>query len=244
GEATKLSHCLVDARKKYRFMIKFGVQTDSADRAGKIINTTNIIPTKAECYEVVQKFIGDIEQTPPIFSAIKVNGKRAYDLARNNQEVVLSSRVITIFDLVCIGYDEPNQTAIYEVECSKGTYVRSLAEDIAFSLQSLGFVLELARIKVGMFVVENSIDFTAITLKSPEDAISQLLSKVLRIDAVLADIPVLDADDDIAYKIKCGQAVDFNAADSDFVWIRYLNNVLAIGALNQGRFDSKRVFNL
>jgi tRNA pseudouridine55 synthase len=244
GEATKLSHYLVGSRKKYRFKVKFGIKTDTADRAGKIVETTDIIPTKEQCYNVVKHFIGDIIQTPPAFSAIKINGQRAYDLARNNQEVHLLPRTINIFNLKCTNYDAENNTATYDVECSKGTYIRTLAEDIAYYLQSLGFVLELARVKVGMFELENSINFADIALMQTENAIEYLLQKVLRVDAVLADIPVLDINDSVAYKIRSGQIVHLEELDTESVWIRYSGNLLAIGKLHQGRFDSKRVFNL
>lgn len=244
GEATKLSHILVDARKKYRFKIQFGAKTDTGDRVGEIIEITDFIPTEAQCRDIISKFIGRIEQTPPAFSALKVNGQRSYVLARNKQTVVLAPRVITIFSLVCLGYDEATKTAIYEVECSKGTYIRTLAEDIAFSLQSLGFVLELARTKVGSFLESNSINFNDLTLLGKEEAVRFLLQKISRVDSVLDDIPVLDIDDMYAYKIRCGQKIHLESEDYKLLWLRHQGNLLAIGSLCQGRFDSARVFNL
>lgn len=244
GEATKLSHILVDAKKTYRFKIQFGARTDTADREGQIIATSDIIPTEKQCNEVIIKFLGEIEQTPPIFSALKVNGKRAYELARNKQEVVLRPRTIKIFSLAMLAYDPLEKTAVYETECSKGTYIRTLAEDIAFSLQSLGFVLELLRTKVGGFLEETSINFHDLALLSREDAARHLLQKISRVDSVLDDIPVLDIDDIAAYKVRCGQEVHFESEDRTMLWLRHQNKLLAIGSLCQGRFDSMRVFNL
>ncbi len=244
GEATKLSHILVDAKKTYRFKIQFGTRTNTADREGVVIDSTDNIPSKEQCHEVISRFIGEIEQIPPIFSALKVNGKRAYTLARNNEEVILAPRKITIFALELLGYNHLAKTAIYEVECSKGTYIRTLAEDIAFSLQSLGFVLELARTKVGGFLESDSINFHDLALLNKEDAHRHLLQKISRVDSVLDDISVLDIDDAAAYKIRCGQKVDFESEDHKILWLRHQNKLLAIGSLCQGRFDSMRVFNL
>jgi len=256
GESTKLVQFLMDAHKTYRFKIQFGAQTNTADKVGKVIKTTDIFPTKEQCYGACAQFTGEITQTPPAFSALKINGIRAYDLARQNKEVVLSPRKITIFGLECLEVDEEKRTATYEAECSKGTYIRTLAEDISFSLQSLGFVLELARTKVGMFSAENSVRLT--DLGNEESAL--LRSHLLDLETILVDIPVLDIDDEAAYKVRCGQefmvipALSRNLksfdeilgrAQNDYrIWLRHKSKLLAIGKLRQGRFESMRVFNL
>lgn len=244
GEATKLCSILIDGRKKYIFRIQFGAKTTTGDIEGEVLERTSVIPPEEACQKIVKDFLGSVKQTPPIFSAIKIDGKRAYDIARNNQTCIMPERAITIYDLKFLDYDGKNSTALYEVECSKGTYVRTLAEDISLSLQSLGFVIELRRTQVSGFLEENSISFKEIALVNGEEAKSFLLQKISKVDSVLDDIPVLDIDDDAAYKVRCGQQLFLNESDKDKLWLRYQNNVLSIGSLHQGRFNSARVFNL
>lgn len=244
GEATKLISILMDARKIYHFKIQFGARTDTGDKAGKIIQTTDQIPNSEECKNIVGKFLGTITQTPPKFSALKINGRRAYDLARSEIEFELQPREITIFDLTCLEYDGINHTATYSAECSKGTYIRTLAEDIALSLQSLGFVIELARRQVGIFHQNSAINASDLTAMDQANATSHLIQRILRIDTVLDDIPVLDIDDLRAFKVKNGQIVNFDLPDTNFLWLRYHDTLLAIGKIFQGRFHSSRVFNL
>jgi len=241
GEATKLIQLLIDAKKTYIFTVKFGTQTDSGDYAGTVIATKDYIPSQEEAYAVCSKFIGSITQIPPVFSALKVNGVRAYKLARSGKEVELKPRNITIYDLKCLNFDEKNATATYSVECSKGTYIRTLAEDLALSLQSLGFVIELRRTQVGIFKEEN-----AIRIKSPDEITKNSLEeKSIKIEAILDDILVLDATHEQAQKIRYGQKCLFDyEEDVNLLWVRYKGVLLAIGSLNKSCFNSLRVFNL
>ncbi|WP_341792667.1 MULTISPECIES: tRNA pseudouridine(55) synthase TruB [unclassified Rickettsia] len=248
GEATKLMPILIDAKKTYIFTLQFGAQTDSGDYSGKIINTASYVPSKEEVFSVSSKFTGIISQTPPAFSAIKVNGVRSYKLARQGLAAELKARNITIYNLKCINFDEEKATATYCVECSKGTYIRSLAEDMALSLQSLAFVIELRRIQVGAFKMEN-----AIIMSKPEESKQEITKefleeKSIRIEAILDDILVLDATFEQAQKIKYGQKCYFNSRPSEddvtLLWVRYEGVLLAIGSLNKNCFNSMRVFNL
>ncbi|GAA5252500.1 tRNA pseudouridine(55) synthase TruB [Candidatus Rickettsia kedanie] len=241
GEATKLIQLLIDARKTYIFTIKFGLQTDSGDYAGTVIATKDYIPSQEKAYTVCSKFIGKVTQIPPAFSALKVNGVRAYKLAREGKEVELKPRNITIYNLKCLNFDKKNAIAIYYTECSKGTYIRTLAEDLALSLQSLGFVVELRRTQVGIFKEEN-----AIRIKSPDEITKNFLEeKSIKIEAMLDDILVLDATDSQAQQIKYGQKCLFDYEDDiSLLWVRYKGTLLAIGSLNKSCFNSLRVFNL
>ncbi|BDU60634.1 hypothetical protein FLA4_10440 [Candidatus Rickettsia kotlanii] len=258
GEATKLIHLLIDARKTYIFTVKFGTQTNSGDYTGKVIATKDCIPSQEEAYAVCSKFIGNVIQIPPAFSALKVNGVRAYKLAREGAKVELKPRNITIYDLKCLNFDEKNATATYYTECSKGTYIRTLAEDLALSLQSLGFVIELRRTQVGIFKEEN-----AIRIKSPDEITQNSLEeKSIKIEAILDDILVLDVTDSQAQQIRYGQKclfnyekdfrhlaklpleVEFGKMSVDLLWVRYKGTLLAIGSLNKSCFNSLRVFNL
>ncbi len=247
GEATKLTQYLMDAKKTYVFTIQFGAQTDTADSAGKVIKTTNHLPLKEDCLNICPKFIGTISQTPPAFSALKVGGVRAYKLARNGETPILNSRQIEIYDLKLLDFtgQSGSTTATYIAECSKGTYVRTLAEDIALSLQSLGFVVELRRTKVGRFVEQDSINITELDGLDQETIQHILAAKSLKIETVLDDIPVIDITAEQAKQIKYGQKCFFdNINDISCVWMRYNGSLLAIGDIHNYCFKSSRVFNI
>jgi tRNA pseudouridine55 synthase len=245
GEATKLVSILIDAKKQYEFTIKFGAQTDTADSSGKVIATSSYIPQESECHFVCAKFLGRIEQIPPAYSALKINGQRAYKLAREGKEVKLAKRAIEIYALQCTGYSEEHATASYVCECSKGTYIRTLAEDISLSLQSLGFVIELRRTRVGMFDMQTAVDISSYSQIVLEEAKILLQEKCLKIEAVLDDIPVLEANDSQTQKIRFGQACHFDTEQNfELIWVRNNGNIIAIGSLHSNNFKSSRVFNL
>ncbi|PCJ29534.1 MAG: tRNA pseudouridine(55) synthase TruB [Rickettsiales bacterium] len=245
GEATKLVSILIDAKKRYNFTVKFGAKTDTADSAGKVIETSNHIPSEEECHKICSQFIGKVEQIPPAYSALKVNGQRAYKLARAGEEVKLAKRCITIYDLKCTSYDHEAQTASYVCDCSKGTYIRTLAEDISLSLQSLGFVLQLRRLKVGMFDAASAVDISDYMTIDFAEATAFLQNKCLKIEDVLDDIPVLEASESQTQKIRFGQNCQFeDDQDYDLVWVRHNSRIVAIGSLLSNNFKSSRVFNL
>lgn len=235
GEATKLVQFLMDARKEYRFTIKFGATTDTGDRVGKVTATSEKVPSHKECVDVCKQFTGVITQIPPKYSALKISGIPAYKLAREGKAPEMKPRQIEVFSLKCTNHDVANGCATYIAEVSKGTYIRTLAEDISLCLQSLGFVLELARTKVGIFAEETSI-------KDSDFAdISALLQNS---EVVLADIPVIHVDVDIAQKVRYGQKVFVTSQDIDLVWLEHASHVLAIGKVSDGCFVSARVLNL
>jgi tRNA pseudouridine55 synthase len=266
GQATKLVSILMDSKKQYEFTIQFGAKTTTADRAGEIIQTTSHFPNEYECREICSKFIGIIEQTPPAYSALKIDGVRAYKLARENKEFKIKKRHITIYALDLLKFDGVNNRASYRADCSKGTYIRTLAEDISLSLQSLGFVIELRRTKVGIFNEENSVNISDFG----EDTSEFIRSKCLKIEAVLDDIPVLEVDELTAKKIRFGQVCVIarnnvtkqsqeaevmlpemaaspeaprHDESMDLIWLKYEDKILAIGNLHDGYFKSLRVFN-
>ncbi|GAB4168181.1 MAG: tRNA pseudouridine(55) synthase TruB [Rickettsiaceae bacterium] len=245
GEATKLVSVLMNAKKQYEFTIKFGAKTNTADGAGEVTATCDYIPTEQECITICPKFIGRISQTPPAYSALKVGGKRAYKLARAGQEVLLPKREVEIYDLRCTNYSAENNTASYVCDCSKGTYIRTLAEDISLSLQSLGFVIELRRSKVGIFDIANAINITSYSERSSAELNIILQEKCLKIESVLDDIPVLEATDQQAQQIRFGQPCQFDDKTSyELVWVRHKSTIVAIGSLYSNNFKSSRVFNL
>lgn len=246
GEATKLVSFLMDARKQYQFTVKFGAQTDTADASGTIIAESDYIPTPEECLNVCHYFIGQVKQMPPAYSALKIAGKRAYDLARRGEIVVLQERCITIHDCELVNYNPQERSATYVCTCSKGTYIRSLAEDISLRLKTLGYVIELTRLSVGEFHLENSLDVGMLLKLGDEEARKLLSSQYSKIESVLDDIPVLEATDTQVQKIYFGQEVIFDEVDNlDKVWVRGADSkLIAIGSLHSKRFKSSRVFNL
>lgn len=245
GEATKLASFLVDAKKTYVFTVKFGASTDTGDAAGRITKLTHIIPSQKDIENSCNEFIGNISQIPPAYSAIKVDGVRSYKLARQGNHQILKSRNIMIYDFKMINYDTQKYTAAFEVTCSKGTYVRTLAEDLALSLQSLCFVIELKRTQVGVFNEHQSLNARKLEEMSKEIILDFLVHKSVKIETVLDDILVLDASDEQTKKIKSGQKCFFESNDdTEFVWIRYKKVLLAIGSISNNCFKSARVFNL
>lgn len=156
NKATKTTEKTMNFSKEYFFDITFGEERTTADAEGEVIKTSNIIPTENEIKNILNNFIGEIQQTPPIYSAMKVNGKRAYDLARNNQNVELQARLVKVFELNFLGF-ENEKTAKFSVKCGKGFYIRSLAVDISKALNTVGYVSYLRRTEVGVFNKDNMI---------------------------------------------------------------------------------------
>src|SRR5690606_28862395 len=197
-----------------------------------------------EARDVCGKFLGKIKQLPPAFSALKIGGVRAYKLAREEKEVKLAPRIIEIYGLTLLSFDQKRSRATYEAICSKGTYVRSLARDLSLCLQSLGFVVELRRTKVGAFEESNSLKIDEQLMRHIEALQNKLLENCVMIEAVLDDIPVLDATSAQAKQIKFGQECRFDSENLESVWIRFNGRLIAIGSIKNGGFIIARVFNL
>ena len=202
GEATKLAGRMLDATKSYDFTIRFGEETDTLDLEGKVVATSDVRPTLAEIEAVLARFTGLIEQIPPAFSALKVDGKRAYDLARSGEVVELESRQVTVHKLKILPEGEVPGEITLSATVSKGTYIRSLARDIAHALNSVGHVTMLRRTKAGPFTLERaiSLDFLGDAAKA-----RQLTRTVLPLEAGLDDIPGLPVTPEQAQLLRHGQ---------------------------------------
>jgi tRNA pseudouridine55 synthase len=200
GEATKLAGRMLDATKAYDFTIRFGEETDTLDLEGKVIATSDVRPSRAEVEAILPRFTGPIRQTPPAFSALKIDGKRAYDLARAGEELELAQREVTIhaLSIIAAGANEATLSATV----SKGTYIRSLARDIALALNTVGHVTMLRRTKAGPFTLERaiSLDFLGDAAKA-----RQLTRTVLPLEAGLDDIPGLPVTPEQAQLLRHGQ---------------------------------------
>jgi tRNA pseudouridine55 synthase len=204
GEATKLSGRMLDADKGYDFTIAFGTQTNTLDREGPVIATSDVRPALADVRAVLARFTGPIEQVPPIYSALKVDGRRAYDLARAGETVEMKTRAVTIYSLGITAAEEEGalEQVTLSARVSKGTYIRSLARDIALALGTVGHVAMLRRTKAGPFTLDR-----AITLDKLADiAMARTLEDVtLPLTAGLDDIPALSVTPDQARALREGR---------------------------------------
>lgn len=203
GEATKLAGRMLDSDKCYDFTIKFGEQTDTLDIEGPVIATSDVRPTRAQVEAVLPRFTGPIEQAPPIYSALKIDGQRAYDLARAGQEVEMKLRAVTIHALSIRDCDAESVTLSASV--SKGTYIRSLARDIALALGTVGHVTMLRRTKAGPFSLEQAISLDNLNQAARERSIVQLL---LPLTVGLDDIPALPVTPDQALALRQGRILE------------------------------------
>ena len=203
GRARKFIQFIENGIKEYEFEVVFGTSTDSYDATGKICETTRNIPTKNQIEKILSKFLGEIEQIPPKFSAIKINGRRACDLVRQNKSVKIPSRKIFIYDLQLLDFYE-NNSAKFRVKCSKGTYVRTLAVDIAQRLGSLCYVKELRRIKSGFFSTDRAITLEKLTKIVDTSELDGIL---IPLESPLDDIPALFLERNYVSRLQNGLAV-------------------------------------
>lgn len=160
GNATKISKYLINHDKEYEVVLQLGIRTETADVEGKVIEEKEVTAemlNKDNIEEKLQQFIGKQEQIPPIYSAIKVNGKKLYEYARRGQEVELKPRQIEIYSIQLVGINEKEKQISFKVKCSKGTYIRSLCEDISKKLGTVGYMKELNRLQVGEFYVKDAV---------------------------------------------------------------------------------------
>ncbi|EDL48843.1 tRNA pseudouridine(55) synthase TruB [Erythrobacter sp. SD-21] len=239
GEATKLAGRMLDASKIYDFTILFGQQTDTLDTEGEVVETSDRIPARADIEAVLPQFTGPIEQAPPAFSAIKIDGKRAYDLARAGQDVEMKLRGVTIHALDVVGDAEGEVTLRAHV--SKGTYIRSLARDVAHALGSCGHITYLRRIKAGPFLQTE-----AISLDSAEEIAkgAPIENLLLPLEAGLDDIPVLTLEPDSAQAVRQGRVLS-DLPHSDGLHLAKLGNTpVALMELEAGSAKVVRGFNL
>lgn len=210
GSATKLFDMFLNKTKKYVAKFEFGYSTDTLDAEGCLENKTDNIPSLQQISQVLPLFLGQIEQIPPKYSAKKINGQKAYDLARKGKDFELKPSKIMINNLKILDYS--NNVLTIEIECGAGTYIRSLGRDIALKLNSLATMIELTRIEVGNFTLENSINI--------KDENVDIEKYILPIDSVFYNLPTLDSVEDVARLIN-GQTLIRTVKDGDYKM--YLN---------------------
>lgn len=203
GEATKTVSYIMDGTKSYRFTICFGEARTTDDREGDVTETSDVRPSLESIEGVLEQFTGEISQVPPIFSAIKVDGKRSYDLARADEAVELKPRHVTIHTMALDHMPDANH-AVLNITCGKGTYVRSLARDIARALGTVGHVSELRRTAVGPFSEKDAISLDILNSLGHSAPPGEI---VLPIETVLDDIPALALTEQEARRLRHGQAI-------------------------------------
>lgn len=203
GEATKLIPYVIDGDKEYEFTVKFGEQTATDDTEGQVIATSPNRPSEAALNKALGQFIGPIQQTPPAYSAIKLEGERAYDIARSGGQPALGPRQVMVYSLDLIATPDSDH-AIFHVNCGKGFYVRSLARDLALALGTYGHISYLRRTRVGPFGLNQ-----AISLEKLEDLAHNGAAKtaLLALQAALDDIPGLQLTDSEAQRLRTGQSL-------------------------------------
>lgn len=240
GEATKLAGRMLDSDKVYEFTIAFGKQTDTLDAEGDVVATSDVRPTLAEVQAILPRFTGPIAQVPPAYSALKVDGARAYDLARAGEDVVLASRNVIVHQLHVRG-DDQLDGATLTAHVSKGTYIRSLARDIALALGTVGHVTMLRRTKAGPFDLDHAISLDKLAESSKARDLERYL---LPLRAGLDDIPALSLDPDQAGALRQGRVLAGIARDDGQYFALIGDTPVALVEVTRGEARVVRGFNL
>jgi tRNA pseudouridine55 synthase len=249
GEATKTVPYAVDSRKTYLFTVRWGEERDTDDAEGRVVATSERRPDAAAIQALLPQFTGTIEQVPPRYSAIKVDGERAYDLARGGETVELAPRSIEIHHLQLIGMPDPDH-AVLAAECGKGTYVRSLARDLGRALGVFGHVSALRRNRVGPFHEADMIPLEQVEALCHRAAAGEghLADTLLPIETALDDIPALAVSPADAARLSRGQAALLRGRDASIirgvVQVASSGQLVAIAEIDRGEIVPRRVFNL
>ncbi|MFK7761549.1 MAG: tRNA pseudouridine(55) synthase TruB [Candidatus Midichloriaceae bacterium] len=229
GKATKLVEYAMNFEKNYTFTVKWGISTDSDDLTGKVVENCQIIPTKQQIADKLECFIGEIDQVPPIFSAVKVKGRKAYEYARKGEELILKSKKVHLKKFSLLSHE--NDLSTFNIVTNKGFYVRALARDFAKSLNTLAHVVKLRRNQSGIF--ENREMINAEVTKDflhNDELYDYISSRILPLDYVLDDIPVYNLDLSDATKLKNGQFVfhQLSLGNDSRVAIKSNNELVAL----------------
>jgi len=240
GEATKLSAEVTESGKTYRFAVRWGEERDTDDAEGAISATSERRPTRSEIEAALPAFVGEVEQAPPTYSAIKVGGERAYKLAREGKPQRLEARIVRIDGLVLLGEPGPDG-AEFEMACGRGAYVRSVARDLGRRLGALAHVVRLRRTRVGPFSEANAFSLAQLEELGHKGALETAL---LPVETALADIPALAVTGPEAHRLKCGQAIRVPSTMQGAVYATEAGRPVALAHIEGGELRPVRVFNL
>jgi tRNA pseudouridine55 synthase len=249
GEATKTVPFVMDGRKLYRFTVRWGEERDTDDAEGRTVSISKERPSPEAVHALLPSYTGLIQQIPPRYSAIKIEGERAYDLARDGEQVELAPRPVEIGRLELVDIPDPDH-AVLEAECGKGTYVRSLARDLGRALGCFGHVSALRRAAVGSFGEETMILLEQLEALCHRAASGEgsLADALMPVETALDDIPALAVNRADAARLQRGQAVLLRGRDAPnfrgTVYVTVAGQLLALAELDRGEIVPKRVFNL
>ena len=241
GEATKTVPYITDAMKAYEFTVRLGVATNTDDAEGEPIGTSDLRPTDEAMKDALNRFIGDIEQVPPQFSAVKIDGQRAYKRARDGEEMTLSARPLFVESLLLIDRPDADHVAL-EMVCGKGGYVRSIARDLGQALGCLGHVRELRRVWSGPFDAADGVTLEEIEALARTEALD---AKLLPLEAGLADLPEVRATAEGATRLRNGNPGMVIAQDVEYgdeCWASFEGQAVAVGRFKAGELHPNRVF--
>jgi tRNA pseudouridine55 synthase len=245
GEATKTVPYAVEGEKGYRFTVRWGMETDTDDAEGRTVSTSDSRPDPGAIEALLPQFTGEILQTPPAYSAIKIDGERAYDLARAGEVVELAARSICI-DMLKLVESPCADTAIFEARCGKGTYVRALARDMGRALGCLGHVVALRRTRVASFLEADAIPMEALRAAA-EEGEAAALHLLLPVEAALSELAVLNVGQSDAARLLRGQAVLIRGRDAPTAtgptYATCKGQLIAVGRIERGELHPLRVFN-
>ncbi len=248
GEATKTVQWAMEGRKVYRFEVTWGAERSTDDMEGEITAHSEHRPSRADIEAILPQFQGVIQQAPPAFSAIRIDGERAYDLARAGEKPEMAERPVTIEKLVLTDCPDAAR-AVFEVTCGKGTYVRSLARDMGRKLRCFGHVSMLRRVSVGPFTEADMISLERLEEMSHKPLGNNAKNEALRpLTTALDGIPALAISDAEAQRLKQGQPILLRGANApiacDAVLVTWGSKPLGICSIEQGSLKPKRLFNL
>ena len=243
GEATKTVSFVADAMKAYAFTVRFGQATNTDDGEGEVIATSDLRPSDAEIKDQLGQFVGDIQQVPPKFSAVKIDGQRAYKLARDGEDVEIAARPLWVEELLLTGRPGPD-VAELEMTCGKGGYVRSIARDLGQALGCYGHVSALRRIWSGPFDLDQAVTYDRIEALARTPEIDDLL---LPVETGLDGLTELRATPEGAARLRNGNpgmVMAGNAEYGDTAWASLDGRPVAVGVYKAGELHPNRVFNL
>ncbi|WP_029030021.1 tRNA pseudouridine(55) synthase TruB [Salinarimonas rosea] len=248
GEATKTVPFVMDGRKAYLFTVSWGVETDTDDAEGRAVERSDARPSPAEIEAILPDFVGQIMQVPPRFSAIKIAGERAYDLARDGETVELVARPVEIDRISLVAHH--GDTSVFEAECGRGTYVRALARDFGRRLGCLGHVSSLRRTRVGPFTEEDTVgaeDLEAFRAAVEAGESPALADLVLPVQTALGELESVPVSRDAAARLMRGQSVILRGRDAPVegqAYATFGGILVSTGTIERGEFVPHRVFNL
>ncbi len=242
GEATKTVPYVTDALKAYRFTVRFGQATNTDDAEGEVIAESDSRPDDPEIETALAGFVGDIMQVPPKFSAVKIDGERAYKLARDGEDVEIAARPLYVEELSLVARPDPDH-AVLEMVCGKGGYVRAIARDLGEKLGCYGHVTELRRIWSGPFDAEDGISIERIDELARTPALDELLRPL---EDGLAELPELPCTAEGAARLRNGNPGMVIASDVEYgeeAWASWQGRAVAVGIYRSGELHPSRVFN-